>query len=194
MPRSRRPKPTWKSACDGHPSGQRDCLSTVNPELGGRTVIARDALHELFIYDNGVLRNRVQRGRAQVGSPVGTMDAYGYLVATVGGRVYKVHRLIYAMFHGVAPAILDHINGDPADNRIENLRPATTQQNGYNRKINRTSKTGVKGVTRLRSGWMAQCQVTGKRHYLGVFKSPDAAAKALYQFRSDTQKEFARNE
>ena len=156
--------------------------------------IARDALHELFVYDNGVLRNKVSRKKARVGSPVGTADSYGYLVATVGGRVHKVHRLIYAMFNDVMPAVIDHINGDPADNRIENLRPATVQQNGYNRRVNHTSGTQIKGVSFLRGKWMAQCQSTGKRKYLGVFATPEQAVLALEKFRNDTQKEFARNE
>lgn len=156
--------------------------------------IARDTLHELFVYDNGVLRNKVSRGKARAGSPVGTVDAYGYLVATVGGNAHKVHRLIYAMFNDVVPAVLDHINGDPSDNRIENLRPATTQQNGYNRKVNRTSSTQIKGVSFLRGKWMAQCQSGGKRTYLGVFATPEEAALVLQQFRANTQKEFAKHE
>lgn len=156
--------------------------------------IARGVLNELFVYDNGVLRNRVQRGKARAGSSVGTLDSYGYLVATVGGRMYKVHRLIYAMFNDEVPRIIDHVNGDPSDNRIENLRPATPQQNGYNRKVNATSGSQVKGATFLRGKWMAQCQTAGRRHYLGVFTNIEEAADALQKFRDTTQKEFAKNE
>lgn len=156
--------------------------------------IARDTLHELFVYDNGVLRNKITRGKARAGSPVGTVDAYGYLVATVGGNVYKIHRLIYAMFNDEVPTVIDHINNNPADNRIENLRPATAQQNGYNRKTNHTSGTKIKGVSFLRGKWMAQCQFAGKRVYLGVFSSPEEAAVVLQKFRETNHKEFARNE
>jgi hypothetical protein len=153
------------------------------------TVIART----LFAYDNGTLRNKVSRGKAKSGAAVGTPDAYGYLVATVNGKTHKVHRLIYALFHDVVPDMLDHINGNPADNRIENLRPANHKQNGCNRARNHTNTTGVKGVSRLQNKWIAQCQVEGKRHYLGIFQDLKAAEDRVIEFRTTHHKEFARN-
>lgn len=154
------------------------------------TEIANDKLNALFVYDNGALRNRVARRRAREGELVGTLDADGYLVARVEGRVYKVHRLVYAMFHGICPALLDHINGNKTDNRIENLRPATATQNGYNRKKNHNS-TSFKGVSYMHGKWVAQCQVAGKRHYLGLFCSPEAANAALIEFRRNAHGEYA---
>jgi hypothetical protein len=156
--------------------------------------IARDLLHELFVYDNGVLRNKISRGKARAGNPVGCPDSYGYLVAGVGSKVYKVHRLIYAMFNDVVPAVIDHINGDPADNRIENLRPATVQQNSYNRKVNRNSSTKVRGVSVHQGKWMAQCQSNGKRKYLGVFSTLEQATLAVREYKKVNYKEFARND
>jgi len=156
--------------------------------------IARDILHELFEYDNGVLRNKISRRRAKIGQPVGTVDSYGYLVASINGQPYKVHRLIYAMFYDTVPAVLDHINGDFADNRIENLRPATVTQNGYNRRINRTSSSKVKNVHPLKGKWMAQCQVGGVRKYLGVFDTKEQAAEVVKTFRTTHHKDFARHE
>ena len=158
-------------------------------------VIARDKLHTLFEYRDGVLYNRVDRGRrAKPEQPVGTRDTYGYLVVTIDRKKYKVHRLIYAMFHDEVPAVLDHVNGDPADNRIENLRPATVQQNSYNRKVNTTSTTGIKNVHPLHGKWMAQCQANGVRRYLGMFNSVEDATKAVAAFRNANHKEFARHE
>lgn len=156
--------------------------------------IARDMLHELFVYDNGVLRNRVARRRAKIGEPIGTVDSYGYLVASVNGQTYKVHRLIYAMFYDGVPLVIDHINGVFADNRIENLRPATATQNGYNRKVNHTSTSKTKNVHRLKNKWMAQCQVDGVRNYLGVFDTKEQAAEVVTAFRTTHHKEFARHE
>jgi hypothetical protein len=156
--------------------------------------IASDLLHELFVYDNGVLRNKISRRKARVGSSVGCLDSYGYLVVGVGGKTHKVHRLIYAMFNDVVPAVIDHINGDPADNRIENLRPATVRQNSYNRKVNRTSSTKIRGVSFLNGKWMAQCQANGKREYLGVFATLEQATLAVKEFKTANYKEFARND
>jgi len=158
-------------------------------------VIARDVLNELFIYDNGVLLNRVPRGRrAKVGAPVGSKDSYGYLVVTINRKAYKVHRIVYAMFNTEVPEVLDHINGNYADNRIENLRPATVQQNGYNRKVNSTSGSKIKNVHSLNGKWMAQCQANGVRKYLGVFDTIEAATEVVSKFRSEQHKEFARHE
>ena len=157
------------------------------------TAIAKDALHELFTYDNGLLRNKISRGKAKAGSLVGTLDAYGYLVCQVNKRTYKVHRLIYSMFYDEVPDMLDHINGNCTDNRIENLRPVNHKQNGYNSKLSRATSTGIKGVSRLRNKWIAQCQVAGKRHYLGVFDSIECAQAKLVKFRAAQHKEFARN-
>lgn len=156
--------------------------------------LAKDVLHELFIYDSGVLRNKIDRGRARAGNPVGITDSYGYLVASINGTVHKVHRLIYAMFYDEVPKIIDHVNGNKEDNRIENLRPATNEQNGWNRKIDLRSTTGVKGVTKVGSKYQAQCKAGGDRVYLGLFTTLEEADKALKNYRSITQKEFARHE
>ena len=157
--------------------------------------IARATLHELFLYDNGVLRNKQIRGRrAKVGTSVGCRDSYGYLTVTINRKVYKVHRVIYAMFNDTVPDIIDHINGDKADNRIENLRPATAQQNGYNRKVNFTSTTQIKNVHLLEGKWMAQCQANGVRRYLGVYCNIEDAIAAVTKFRDTYHKEFAKHE
>ena len=158
-------------------------------------MIARDKLHALFEYRDGVLYNRVNRGRrAKAGQSTGTRDAYGYLVVTIDRKVHKAHRIVYAMFHDEVPAVLDHINGDPSDNRIENLRPATARQNGYNRKVSAKSTTQVKNVHPLRGKWVALCQANGVRRYLGLYDDIENAIEAVTAFRKINHKEFARHD
>ena len=66
-----------------------------------------------------------------------------------GGVKYYVHRIVYGLFHKLSlDKVIDHINGDSCDNRIENLREVTQQQNTRNLKRELTS-TGVIGVTRV---------------------------------------------
>lgn len=88
------------------------------------------------------------------------------------------------MHHGIDPGKMqiDHINGDSTDNRIENLRLATSQQNNRNRRIASNNKSGVRGVCWCRSKrkWKAYIMIDGKMHNLGGFDSlQDAQAKRI---------------
>lgn len=152
--------------------------------------------HDLFEYKDGILISKVRRNNCTPGKVLGTKDAYGYLVCTVDGVSQKVHRIIYEMHHGYTPNIVDHIDGNKLNNLIENLRPASTDQNQWNRKLNANNVSGVKGVTWVKSSrkWIAQCAVSNKRHYLGLFDSIEDAKQALTKFRIEHQGEYARNE
>lgn len=75
--------------------------------------------------------------------------------------------------------VVDHINGDPLDNRRSNLRLVTHQQNIRNRGgPQANSSTGLLGVSRKRSKWRAYINVDGKQINLGVFDTPEAASEA----------------
>ena len=99
------------------------------------------------------------------------------------------------MHHNKLPAVLDHIDGDCLNNRIENLREATQMQNMWNQKIAKNNKSGVKGVCwNFHLGkWQAQCMVNGKRHNIGFFKDIEDARISLEKFRLEHHGEFARN-
>lgn len=71
---------------------------------------------------------------------------------------------------------VDHIDRDPSNNDIFNLRYCTRQQNQANKAP--CSKSGYKGVCRNGQGWLAQIKKGGKKHYLGTFKTPGEAALA----------------
>jgi hypothetical protein len=76
------------------------------------------------------------------------------------------------------PALLDHINGDRADNRIVNLRAATHQQNMVNRAAARKNKSGLKGVRQRGERWLAQITLNRRGVFLGSFATAEAAAAA----------------
>jgi hypothetical protein len=95
---------------------------------------------------------------------------------------YLKHRVVWFLHYGYVPYVLDHINGNKSDNRIENLRPATHSLNQLN-----MSPYGIckfKGVSFTTRKEKYQCFATkrGKRHYLGSFKTPEEAARAYDKF------------
>ena len=128
-------------------------------------------------------RGRRRNGRA--GSP----HSAGYIMISirVDGVPYNIlaHRLAWFMSYGVWPeSFIDHMNGEKDDNRIVNLREATSVQNGVNRgkyltntqTDRRTITHGVYvGVDQMKSGrWRAICA----RKYLGMYDTPEEAALA----------------
>ena len=77
----------------------------------------------------------------------GSFDKDGYLIIKIKGKQYKAHRLVFAYFNGRFPnREIDHINRNRSDNRIENLRECTRQQNIANTKRTPNPKTGVVGI------------------------------------------------
>ncbi len=103
-------------------------------------------------------------------------------------RTVLQHHAVWVAAHGPIPPGLeiDHINRVRHDNRIENLRLATSSQN----KVNTASSpaSGHRGVYKLRSTrlrkecWMAQVKRLGITHHVGVFDTPEAAAEAREKF------------
>jgi len=62
-----------------------------------------------------------------------------YVEVRIDGLLHKAHRVIYKMFHTFDESLqIDHVNRDPSDNRIENLRVVTNQQNSLNRHNSRS--------------------------------------------------------
>ena len=88
---------------------------------------------------------------------------------------------------------VDHINGDGLDNRRVNLRPANIQTNNWNARLRRDSTTGLKGVAVEREGvWRAHIRHHGRRIHLGMFPSPESAARAYDEAAVALFGEFAR--
>lgn len=87
---------------------------------------------------------------------------------------------------------VDHINGNPLDNRRSNLRICTNQQNTSNSKIRSNNKTGVKGVRYCKGKYIAQINIGGKSKYLGTFKTLEEGKLCYDNKAKEIHKEFRR--
>lgn len=155
-------------------------------------------VRRLFDYDplTGLLRWRVKPSkRTRVGAVAGSPNHLGYIRVTIGKARHWAHHLAWAWSHGVfAEGILDHINGDPGDNRIANLRIADASLNQANTGLHPANTTGHRGVTWCRQTrlWRAQIVVQGRNIHLGRFAEIERAA-AAYRVAADKHfGEFAR--
>lgn len=136
------------------------------------------ALRSLVAYDPSTGRfRRLVRTNWQAAE--GWRDRNGHVRMSVAGKAYAAHRLAWLFVHGVWPiGDIDHINGDRADNRIENLRDVSKAINQQNqRRAHKRNPHRLLGVTyhKARGKYQAQISVGAKHRYLGLFDTAEEA-------------------
>lgn len=107
----------------------------------------------------------------------GSLHTNGYLYIQVLNKRYLAHRLAWLLHYGELPAIkLDHKDGDKTNNKINNLRLATTAENNQNeQRARKNSKTGFLGVVSERGKFAAYICIKSKKKFLGYFPTPEKA-------------------
>jgi hypothetical protein len=159
-------------------------------------MVTQERLKELFDYQDGVLIRRKNSRSAVI-----SMGARRYERVSVDGKAQTLHRMIYLWHHGNLPKTLDHIDGNRANNKIENLREATQQQNCLNRKHHSNSKSPYKNVYRQtpkkcvnwKQNWVVSMMVNGKRRYIGSFEDLELADLVATEARNKFHGAYARH-
>lgn len=151
-------------------------------------LLTHNKVLELFQYDPETGLFTYIKGVKGVwaGTVCTVRDNNGYVKIGFNYRPWKAHRLAFLYMNGRLPdGEVDHINGIRDDNRWENLREVTHQQNLANRKIlTKTNKTGVVGVCVCSATGKFRATATrkGKHIHLGKFDTLDEARRAREEF------------
>jgi hypothetical protein len=161
--------------------------------------LTQERLKELLSYDpeTGVFTwVSKPSSKTMIGSVAGTVRKNsGYVTIIIGRIHYFAHRLAWLYTHGAWPKNqIDHINCNPNDNRIANLRESNQSQNKANDRIRSNNTSGFKGVSwsAERRKWQSHIMVNYRSKHLGCYHTREEAHAAYVKAAQEHFGEFAR--
>lgn len=126
---------------------------------------------------------------------VGSLLANGYRQVVFSKQFYKAHRIVWALHYGdPGPHLIDHVNGDKNDNRIENLRLADNAEQQRNKPAQANNRSGTKGLhwdDRM-ARWIGQVQAVGN-NFWAASKDRATIEQWLRETRDRWHGEFAKH-
>ena len=126
--------------------------------------------------------------KTKVGSIAGHRNNLGYVKIKFDNKIYSAHRLAWFYVYKQFPVkSLDHINRNPTDNRLSNLREASITENNQN--------TESKGYCfhKLTNKWMARIMTNHKEVYLGLFTTEEEAREAYVKAKRANHLSWSEN-
>lgn len=167
---------------------QRQLLGLSNQpmmeHLMAEQILSQERLKQVLDYnqENGIFTRKIKTSNSvKVGEVAGTINTAGYRVICIDGKHHYGHRLAWLYVHNEHPPNeIDHINECKSDNRICNLRKATSGQNKQNITLKKNNKSGVRGVFwyASKNKWIAYLRLNGKRYSLGYHSNFQDAVNA----------------
>ena len=175
-------------------------LSHKNPTIH----VTQAELKELFDYDpiNGGLLHKTERhngraftyrnGQSRIGQRAGYEHSGGYMALCIPNHPGVLeHKAVYFWHTGDYPRMLDHIDGNKQNNRIENLRPANYAQNMANIKKKKKKSGLPSGITKVFGRYKAEFAYGGITYDLGLYDTPENAYNAYCENHYKIRGEFA---
>jgi hypothetical protein len=137
----------------------------------------KEIFEEYFQYDpkSGSLmwKKLPKKSRSKIGSIAGAKNSRGYLLIKFGGKSLKLHRIIFFMHNGFLPDEIDHVDHNKLNNKIENLRPVSHQENHRNMRKQSNNSSGHVGIyfDEKIGKYRARIGVNSKAIHLGSFSN-----------------------
>jgi len=160
--------------------------------------LSQEEAQKSFEYKDGILYWKPRLGgrwdSRWAGKPAGRVKSDGRMDISYNWVRYKYHRLVWNFWYGEIPEKMeiDHIDGNPQNNKIENLRLCTHQENMLNRKIQSNNQCSVKNVyyRKDRNLWVVDIRNKGHR-FVSEHQTIDEAKEKAQQVRREMHCDFA---
>jgi len=141
--------------------------------------------------ETGKLFWKKTRGDGYKGSEAGYLRTDGYIVICIAKTLVRAHRVAWFLHYGKWPENeIDHIDGNPANNKIENLRDVLHRANLTNMKLHREGRLvgTIFNKKSIKNPWGARIKINGRRVYLGHFPTEQEAHQAYIKAYQEVNK------
>lgn len=156
-----------------------------------------DDLNRLFTFnkETGELFWKVSLSKSvKIGERAGTLKPNGYRTIQINGKLYREHRIVYALFYGKQPEFeIDHIDANKQNNSPKNLRISNRNTNCQNRTKRADNTSGYKNVfwKNETKKWQVKICAFGKTYHFGCYLNIEDAAEIAEKQRKILHGEFA---